>query len=726
MTRPRETTFRLEDVWAILRKRAWIAALTTFMAIIYAGYALSRAEPQYVASAEMLMGGQPSVERSSTDLLESRALTDTAIKGELAILESSTLLVRVAKRLSLDQDPEFNPALLPVEEPGPVARLVERTKSFVKSFLLPAPSQEAAGSSAGAAPSSALAEAASANQDMLEGLDGPVSTLARQSSVRQLGNSYVIEVTVASSDPTKAAGIANTIAVEYIEFVGDRRFEAAQRFTVWLETRVAELAASVQDAERQVIAFKTLSSREVDSAERLDQQMEEMTTKLVDARTDLAQTEALAEKARQLLGGSSAVSAASVLADPLLDDFVTRLSVLRQDAATARARFGEESIQVRTIQREAEGVQTELTTEVERVIEEFENRSEVLRTNVSAIRSALSQLERTGFERSADQIELNQLERVADANRRLYEDFLGRFKESSEIQNLRRADAEIISYAAPPGAPATPRKKQTLVLATAAGLFVGLGLMFLLELLPKRFVGSDHVTRSTGLKVYGHLPRLPRRNGVRNIARLVRSKGGRTAMAARNMLRTLELGIGRPMRSVTVVSQSPGGDKTSLAMLLAWAACEQGKTCLLVDGDLRVADLTRRFGLSQRPGLLEVFYGDVAVDDAIFHDPHLGVDVMPTKPSSLDPATIFGMERAEALFQTLMARYDLVIIDSPALNEVSDVVELPQTLDVGLYVIRSGRTPVQRVLDRLGLFKSMPVQMEGAVLSRLQAKSVRV
>ena len=418
-----DAPLRIEDFIEILRKRLWIPIVTTILAIVIAIFLLSTYTPQYVASAEMLLGGQGRVDRTSSDLLEARALSDTVIQGELAILESSALLVRVVQRLELDQDPEFNPALRPPAEPVP---FVDDAKAFLKG-LLTVPEQAPAVSEP--PPSGAVEEASSARDEMLDGLGGTVGTLRRNMSVRQRGSSFVVAVTVISASPKKAAGIANTVVDEYINFVGDKRFEAAQRFTTWLETRVADLAKSVEESETAVISYQTVVESEVDSAARLDQQMQEMTSKLVDARATLAETAARATKARELLDSDGIFAAASVLSSPALDDYNARLADLRQEEIEAKRRFGEGSAQLDAIRREASDLRVETGMEVRRAIAELENRAEVLRINVDALRDSLGELKQIGLNRSKEQIQLNQLERVADANRRLYGDFLGRFKE---------------------------------------------------------------------------------------------------------------------------------------------------------------------------------------------------------------------------------------------------------------------------------------------------------
>ena len=715
----RDAPLRLQDIVQILRKRLWVAGLTTFAAIAIAVINLSDATPQYRASAQMLLGGQGQIDRRASDLLEARVLSDTVIQGELAILRSSALLIRIVQRLELEKDSEFNRALRPPEEPSfPfIQRSVDGAKDFVKGLLFP-PAAPSDGDVEASESSSALADASSARDAAIGEYGGTIDALRGSMRVRQLGSSLVVEVTVVSADPIKAAGIANTVVEEYIAFVGDKRFDAAQRFTTWLEIRVAELAATVEESERAVLSYQARIDNEADSFARLEQQMVEMTSKLVDARASLAETEARAGKARNLLKTEGAAAAAGLLSSTVLSEYTSRLAQLRREETAAARRFGVNSPQADAIRREAADIRSNLNSEVALEIAELENSAEVMRINADALRATLSQLEDTVLNRSKEQIRLNQLERVADANRRLYEDFLSRFKESSEIQNLRAAEGEVISYAAPPTAPSAPNKKVTLVLATAAGGMLGLGLIFLLELLPKRFATSDDIARRTGMKVFGHLPRLPRRNGARSIQRLLESDA-RIARGVRSLARNLKLGLGRPVHSMIIVSHASGGDKTTTAMMLGWALAQEGKTCLLVDADIRSAALSGRFDLRSWPNLVDVLYDEAEANDAVQEAEELGVWVLPTRRSSVDPATLFATDRAGVLFRDLSQMFDAVIIDAPPLDGMADSVLLPDAVDAALYVVRSNRTPVATVGDRMHLFNGMQKLIGGAVLTRL-------
>ena len=701
-----------------IRRRAWLVALSALAAVMVAGYVLSTTTPHYESSAEMLLGRQGGTDRTSRDLFEERSFNDSAIQGELAILGSTALLARVAERLDLGSNPEFNRALLPEEEPNV---LVEGLKGIVKSVLLlnrSEPEEDGDEDATEDGRPDPVRDAAAAAEESLGELGGTVDALRQSIYVRQRGSSFVVAVTAYSEDPVTAAAIANAMVEEYISFTSDRRFEAATRFTGWLEARVSELAETVQESESAVLSFRVEVDSDVDNADRLAQQMDEMTTKLVDARADHAAIEAQAVEARNLLATRGAMEAAGILSSPALEELNAQVADLRREEAATAERFGDDSAQVAAIRRDLDATRAEIETEVVRVIAELDNQSTVQSINVSALRDALAELGQTAVNRSKSEIELNQLERVADANRLVYEDFLGRFKQSSEIQNLRRSDAEVVSYASPAEEPSTPRTRPTLVLALVAGILLSIGAILLLELRPKRVASPQQLAQATGLPVLGTIPDVGRPLTSAQLNRALDDpRKARRADGVEAAFRSLELGLGRPVRSALVVSDESGGDATAVTMLLGWAAARRGRRCLLFDANVARAELSRRCGASEGPTLLDVLDGAVPLEEAVRHDPHLDVWVLPTAISALDPAILFATPRADDLFREVVAAFDTVLVDAPSFRSSSDVVTFESEVDLALYAVARGRTRLRRLIDRLPLFWTIRSRLSGAIMS---------
>ncbi|MEL6522307.1 MAG: polysaccharide biosynthesis tyrosine autokinase [Pseudomonadota bacterium] len=726
-------TLDLADIAGVFRRRLILILGAAILSAAYSAYVVLQVTPQYEAYAQLALGdGGLASPDSSFSLVEAQAISSSVIEGEMAVMRSRALLVRVVRRLELEKDPEFNPALRPIEEPG----LVDRLSTFVRDLIrsvIPAPEapqpvqvEGAEGEAEGAeATNDPVLEAARARDTLLGDL-GPVTGELRNAvRVRQQGNSFVISVGATSQSPQKAAAIANALIDEYGRFLVDKRFAAAQRFTRWLEGRVEELAATLETSEREALAFRAKIEANADSSQRLEQQMRELTTKLVNARSELAEANANAVKLVEIGERDGALAAAATLDNPTIQSYLAELADLRREEASATIRFGEDAVQVSSIRRSMEAIAEAASAEVDRTIQQLNNTAEVRDNVVQALETELRGLEGNILIRSNEQIRLSQLQRVADANRRVYEDFLGRFKESSEIQNLQRSDADVISYASPPGSPSYPRKQVAVALGGAGGLAIGIALAFLLELLPKRLTTAREVTARLGLPIFGKLPKVPTKMGrMGSLRNILRDSSAPLTRSARTLRNNVDLNSDIAVGSIVVASDQPGGVKTNVSMLLAWAAAQKGRSCLLVDADTRTASLSRALGHRRTTSLVSVLYGESTLEDSIVTLGALGVSMLPTETVGADPAMVFDTYRAKLVVEEMMREFDVVIFDSPALRHESDAMALPVVLDLGLYTVASAKTLTRDAERGLEIFRKTKLNDVGAVLTGLKNRDI--
>jgi capsular exopolysaccharide synthesis family protein len=124
---------------------------------------------------------------------------------------------------------------------------------------------------------------------------------------------------------------------------------------------------------------------------------------------------------------------------------------------------------------------------------------------------------------------------------------------------------------------------------------------------------------------------------------------------------------------LVVTSPAPRSGKTFVAANLAGINAAGGKRVLLIDGDLRRGRIAFLFGLSGNAGLAQVLEGRTDVDRVIRSVGTSGaVDVIPAGDLFVDPAQLLSNGRLARLLQQLAPRYDLIVIDTPAVLSIDD------------------------------------------------------
>lgn len=714
---PKAMVLNIDEVFRILRRNLWIIVTSIVVALAISAFALSQATPQYTASAQLLLGQQGRSSTNVSDLVTGITLSDTVIEGELAILESGRVLGRVVEKLRLYEDVEFNPRL---QTPSQFAIWVGQIKGLVKSVFRKPPPPATPGNSA-------LEAAAAAESNMLGAYGGVIGALRNRLSVRQEGNSFVVSVSVVSQEPRKAAAIANTIMDEYINYRLETKFNSVERVSDWLDLRLEGLESNVESSENAVLLMREEVSSDSDTLERLEQQMTELTTRLVTKRADLAETRARYEKIREIVEDQGVLGAADVLSSPVIADYRQDLSRLRLEETSVITRFGEDSPKLSPIRFSIAALRAEIEREVTRNIQELENAVDIAQTGVTSLDRGLKELEHLVIERSKEQVQMRQLSRVAEANRLIYEDFLSRFNESREAQNLQQADAEVISYAPPPSAPSSPKIKVSLMLAVAAGLFFALGVVFMREFRRIGFTTADEVSDLTGVPVWATFSKIRMKRHSRTIPSLIPlPERPKLVQEARNLRNYLGVGIeDHSCQTILLTSSISNEGKSTTAMMLGWAATQSAKSCLIIDADMRRPSLSAPWRKDGPPDLVSVLRKDVRLVDAVRRDTDTGCDILPTTQLLEDPTILLSVEQVSEMIEQARAEYDLVIIDSPPMHSLSDALAFARVTDVVLFAVRWRSTPSETVLRCLRILKTVSNGPVGAVLTFVDRRKER-
>jgi Mrp family chromosome partitioning ATPase len=260
-------------------------------------------------------------------------------------------------------------------------------------------------------------------------------------------------------------------------------------------------------------------------------------------------------------------------------------------------------------------------------------------------------------------------------------------------------------------------------LAGAGGLFAGLTIAFLLELLPRRIANFDQLSSATGLSIYGGVPRLS--GGMepsRLLSTLNRKPAGPIAQSAMRLLKNADLRAGDTARSIVVAGPNTSVAKSGVALMLGWAANQKGRSCVVVDIDIRDANLSRSLKLVNRKEqttFVDVLYHNAEFEPAMRYVKPSGMHVVACAPSGSDPALIFNTARAKTIIQHLLATYDTVIFDAPAMTQPSDALTLPMQFDVGLFVVESGKTLVNDIDTGLDVLSETNFANTGTVLTNI-------
>jgi capsular exopolysaccharide synthesis family protein len=271
---------------------------------------------------------------------------------------------------------------------------------------------------------------------------------------------------------------------------------------------------------------------------------------------------------------------------------------------------------------------------------------------------------------------------------------------------LARAGADptlrVETLADQPTGPSSPKKKLSLAAGIIAGLVLGIGGAFALQVLDPRLRREEQLRRLYGLPILARIPKDPKAHGGGALA--PESLSPSTIEAYRTLRATLSVSQGhRPgARSVLVTSPSPSEGKTTSAINLASSLALAGNKVILIEADLRRPAIGKALGVEPRHGTGSVLLETVDLEDALETTTAYGRYLQLLLADYSGAASGWMADRlflpsTHRIVDEAKKLADYVVIDSPPLSEVIDALPLAQRADSVLVVVRLGKTQLTKL-----------------------------
>lgn len=540
---------------------------------------------------------------------------------------------------------------------------------------------------------------------------------------------HVLSIGYSSADREKAALVANTLAQTYLEDRVDSKRKALTETAENLGRSVEELASWLKSQEREIETFRADSDLyAVSGTSPAEQRYNTLAEQLTEARLALTDAESRLSQADDAVRKGKALdSIREVQTSPVIGALRGQESALKRNIADLATRFGDKHPVMTNAEAELEDVRQSIGREIDRIVEQLQLEMTVAENRYSTIKDQLdaAQAELSGSKVS--RIRLKELERDAEAPRRVYETMLERYQRAREQEKLLLDSARIIGPAQIPIEPSNVSGLLLLGFTMAGSCAAGIGLAFFLELFRPGYHNAVEAEQDLGHPILGLIPTVHRTGRARDERWEVLEAYGLTE-AIRSLVYTILPKADRDGRDsakvLAITSSFPGEGKSTVALSLARQAAFSGLKTLLIEGDLRKPGMQERMTkIKLDLGLVDVLKGKVHyADDAITTEPESGVDIMLGLGPAEDAFTLMRGERMSQLLEAVRPRYDLVIIDAAPIMAVSETRTLIDLADETLFIVRwkvterSAAKAAMRDLERMG------AQIAGVIMTQVNLR----
>ncbi|MBE0619494.1 MAG: polysaccharide biosynthesis tyrosine autokinase [Burkholderiales bacterium] len=703
---PIEGESTLPDVVRYLRtlnRYKWGILMVVIAVGMLAAMYASSLRPVYRSTATVMVEmGKPRVV-SNAELYESFVgSTRDYFLTQYEIIKSRALAERLVRVMQLTKHPEYAPG----------QRAKPWYAEWVPALFLPAV--------APGAPAKAPNE-----EDLVEGVASQVMGGIQVQPVR---NTQLVKLSFESHDPVLAERVPNTLAMIYIVSDLEERGDTTRRSMSFLRDQAVELKQKLNESERALQEFRERERIVVEKGVAVSgtmRQLEEIDTALQDARRKRLDAEARYNQVNTArLGRTDAAldSLPVVQSNPVVARFKEAEAEAERRVSEASKRYGPEHPRMVSAQSDLKAVRDNIRQQVRTVVDGVLKDYEVTKANEASLERALARAKMESQEYNRKEFTLARLEREVASNRQLYDLFTQRAKETN-TGDVPSAIARVIDVAKLPKSPSGTNKSRIVGIAMLVALAVAVAIALLLEQLDTRVKTSHEVEAKLEVKAIGVLPRMRPRPGVPIERIFVDENRSAFAEGIRSIRSDLMLsGIDSPQKVVLVTSSVPEEGKTTVACNLAFAFSQVKKT-LLVEADMRRPKIARVLDAnSHRAGLSELVAGNAPLDECVYPADNSNLWVLQSGRVPLNPLELLSSQRFTEVMQTLKQAFDVIIIDSPPLQMVSDALVLSQFATSVLYVVKADSTPYP--LARHGLMQMKRVNEPalvglGAVLNQL-------
>ncbi len=543
-----------------------------------------------------------------------------------------------------------------------------------------------------------------------------------------------IAVLLAGRDYSLAAATANAIADAFIEKNFSFRRSRTRGVVASLDKQLEISQADLASAESKLRDFRSANPRV-----GLNQQTQQTVSNLA-----------------QLDNGIQSVSADVGTAMHLKTTFLEadssqRLQIARDIAELLSARsvpagkaLQEELARLMTQQHQLNstyGVEHPLVLEnghalaktirsISAALDEFLGNAQ---TAISMKQQNVKQLSNRLRQLPEQEMQLGELERNRAIYADIYSAVLGSYNQAKVVDAVETTEFYVMDYAVAPLPPPADHSR-FLIFCVFIAILSSFGPVLVYDFFDKSVRSQQQLGRITGNVVLEAIPFFSQADETGSIQKMaahplinVPCNPVFTREIFDSLLVKIKLRLSESDDRCIVVSGFEGGSgKSTISANLAMAIAMRGHRTLLIDGDLRCGTVKDIFQLPDSGGLAALLAGNNplteddfmnAIVDTKIPGLYPGLYVLPSGREPLNPGALLSSKRMEELRQFCGKHVTYTIIDTPPLGVVSDAAAVQRLFAHYIFVVRSGKTKVADLVNRINEFDRLPEKIIGYVLN---------
>ena len=529
--------------------------------------------------------------------------------------------------------------------------------------------------------------------------------------VEPIPDSRLVVVTVTHQDAKEAALWANTLAEVYVEQTLSSRVEAARKAYDWLKERLGETQKGMREAQDKLA--KTDFVPEAAGGSAMGSSIGKLNEDYVAAQARRISIEAALKQFGEMRQAKKNLDTIpQVATDPVVAGLNAQIATFTVDLSRLKEKYKEGHPEVQKIHNQVAQIQKAKEQRAAQIADALQAEFAQLQKKESELKDAIDAQKAEAARHSQKATEAEVLKKEAQSAASLYDVLLQKLNESDIAASIRTNNASVVERASPPPAPVFPNNRKMAGAGLAFGLALGLGLVLLRDFLSNTIRDPEEIERYLHLDLLSAVPRYE-------------ADSEHLVTEAYQNLRTALLFARKDEggQVVLITGTAPQEGKTTTLVNLAKLLAGSGERTIVLDCDLRRAQIHQRLEISRAPGFTDYFVRHEELDSLVQSTRVPNLFALTAGPLPPNPPAMLARKNVADLFARLRRQFEWILVDSPPLASVTDALLLARHADLAIMVVQHNNVDKKLVKRSVVALRKATPNLLGAILNAVDLKA---
>jgi capsular exopolysaccharide synthesis family protein len=494
----------------------------------------------------------------------------------------------------------------------------------------------------------------------------------------------VIEIILKSESLKKGIDIVNELMDVYSEQNLEKKNHIASITIGYIEKQLNEISDSLSQTEDNLQNFRSSNQllNITDQATGISTQYMDLQNQLAELISRKRYYDYVSELLKNDNFSNMMLPASIGISDPLLTSLMSELISAQAQRSNLIENNQERNPLVQKLGIQIENVKKTISENIDAVGKTTIISIDEMNKRVKKIEAEINRL-------PATQRQLGVIERKYRLNDAIYNYLLEKHAEAKITKASNLPDYTIIEPAAMVGYGPISNSFYLYLIALCFGLGIPFSYVMIKSMLNNKIVAQEDIEKLTDNPILGKM--LHSNFKTNNVMfEFPKSNVAETFRTLRTNLEFCMKGDHNKVIMITSCLENEG--KSFIALNLAMSYAQLGRKSILVDFDLRKPKQYFNEDEESHIGLSSYMINEVSLEEIIRKSPHEKLDYIVAGLLPPNPVELIALGNTEKLITELKTIYDVIILDTSPLAQVTDAYLLINQADLRVVISRLGYT----------------------------------